>query len=632
VLDAVATDNLISKVEHDGTVWLTGTAEASAKITIKFLDEGNANAVASTRYVNADEYGNWYLPYSANTLPVDGTYTIRVTATDSAGLVSGDTDRTGVIVDSSVPASPVINIVATDDVIDALENSAGFNITGTGEAGATITLELSSGHTLTGGNTTTVAGDGTWSLAVGIREAGEDLRFGEELLTVYQTDAAGNTSAQAKRLIDVVTTLVASGDLSAQDLSGISKLELNGAATLPSDTARLPQAIDAKGNDITAGATVSLTALTLSNLGDLNVSNGVTLTMSASQASSFNAGGTITLTGSGIVAVTASGNLSAFDLDKVTLTLNGATTLPNATENQPDAINAAGYTVTIPASVDLTGVNLSNLGSLAVGSSGQLTILASQVTGKTVSGSGRLVMVTAMAADTDLSGVDANVTLYAYIESSRDVTANPNLTKVDGFVVVGAQTFTALASQVDGREINNPNGGATVIINELGATTNLSQIYGNAAVTAHVATSLDISANANLGPVDTYTVASGQTLTANAAQVTAKTVNGAGSISILALAADSDLTNVNPGGTVSARVSSDINVTANGNLGTIDSYSVDASRTLTATAAQMTGLTATGDGTVAVTALHATAAANLSGLTTNTVTALASLTDATVNF
>ena len=108
-------------------------------------------------------------------------------------------------------------------------------------------------------------------------------------------------------------------------------------------------------------------------------------------------------------------------------------------------------------------------------------------------------------------------------------------------------------------------------------------------MTAFVTTSIDATANTNLLNVDTYTVSSGQTLTANAAQVTTRTVNGAGAIDVKALAANSDLSGVNPDAGVTATVSTSIDITANGNLGTIDSYSVDATRTLTALASQMTG-------------------------------------------
>ena len=144
--------------------WLTGSTEANAKITITF-DDGIGGVFA--RHVRADEFGNWSLPYSSVSLPLDGTYTVSVTATDAGGNESTAISRAGVIIDSVMPTGLGINAVATDNIIDAAENGAGFTISGTGEAGAIVTIAFSgSGHTLSVGNTVTVSGNGTWSFLV----------------------------------------------------------------------------------------------------------------------------------------------------------------------------------------------------------------------------------------------------------------------------------------------------------------------------------------------------------------------------------------------------------------------------------------------------------------------------------
>ncbi|WP_431305308.1 Ig-like domain-containing protein [Sediminicoccus sp. BL-A-41-H5] len=631
VLDPVASNNLINKVEHDGTTWLTGTAEANARVTIRFLDENASSAVVSTRSVRADEFGNWSLPYSSVTLPADGTYTISVTATDAAGLTSAATTQTGVVIDSVVPTAPGINIVANDDIVDVLENVSGFTIAGTGENGATITLSLSSGRTLTAGNTTTVTG-GVWSFAVASREAGTFFKNGDELITVTQTDAAGNISAETKRLIEVVNTLVAGGDLralSVSDLSGLTRLDLNADAILPSSTAFLPLAIDARGYRLTAADTgVTLAAVTLANVGALTVNTGVTLAMTANQATSFNNAGGITLNGTGSVAVSASGNLMSQNLDKVSLTLTGATTLPDETAEQPDSINAQSHQITVAGPVSLVGVNLTNLGTITISTGATLTATAAQLTGQTVTGSGA-VSVTSLQADTNLSNVNPAGGVTASVTANIDVTANVNLSNVDTYTVGGGFTLTANAAQVTGRVVE---GLGAVSVKALEANTNLANVNPSGGVTAWVSTSIDITANNNLSNVDTYTVDGGFTLTANAAQVTGRTVDGLGAISVKALEANTNLANVNPDTGVTATVSSDINVTGNANLGNVDTYEVDSARTLTITAAQITGKDATGAGTVAVRELHATLNADLASIDTGGLTATAQLTNQTVNF
>lgn len=63
-------------------------------------------------------------------------------------------------------AAPTIGTIAGDDIVDADEADAGFDITGTGVVGATVTVNLENGVTLAGGNTAVVDADGNWSVAV----------------------------------------------------------------------------------------------------------------------------------------------------------------------------------------------------------------------------------------------------------------------------------------------------------------------------------------------------------------------------------------------------------------------------------------------------------------------------------
>ena len=193
-LNDIASNNLINKAEHDAVSWLTGSAEASAKITIKFINS-STSVVASTRNVDADQYGNWYLPYSSADLPADGTYTVSVTATDAAGNESTAVTQTGVLIDSVLPSAPSVDNVATDDTVDAAENTNGFNIPGTGENGSTISLEFSIGHTLSGGNTAPVSGELEYWVAA--QEAGNYFKAGEELITVTQTDVSERASTKS---------------------------------------------------------------------------------------------------------------------------------------------------------------------------------------------------------------------------------------------------------------------------------------------------------------------------------------------------------------------------------------------------------------------------------------------------
>jgi hypothetical protein len=102
-------------------------------------------------------------------------------------------------VDTEAPKAPELNQVTGDNIINASEAAAGFDITGTGEPGATITL---AGPTLAGGNTATVQNDGTWSIPVtkaDVTAMGE----GNTNLSLTQTDPAGNISPPTMQSITV---------------------------------------------------------------------------------------------------------------------------------------------------------------------------------------------------------------------------------------------------------------------------------------------------------------------------------------------------------------------------------------------------------------------------------------------
>ncbi|MBV2262926.1 MAG: cadherin domain-containing protein [Thauera sp.] len=124
----------------------------------------------------------------------EGANTIQVRQTDVAGNVS-PAATLAFTLDTTAPAAPVINAVATDNVVNGAEN-ASLVISGTGEAGATVKLAVTD-------QTAVVGSDGNWSITVDNAAT----RFGEgaETLSVTQTDAAGNASVAGTRAITVDT-------------------------------------------------------------------------------------------------------------------------------------------------------------------------------------------------------------------------------------------------------------------------------------------------------------------------------------------------------------------------------------------------------------------------------------------
>uniref|UniRef100_UPI0037C0B1AA Ig-like domain-containing protein n=1 Tax=Limnohabitans sp. TaxID=1907725 RepID=UPI0037C0B1AA len=188
-INAVATDNTINASEQTTTT-ITGTNEAGASVALTIGGSTRAATVTGTSWS--------YTLVAADIAAMgQGPETLSVRQTDVAGNTSEAGSRT-VMVDTLVPTAPTINTVATDNIINASEQTT--TITGTNEAGASVALTI-------GGITraATVTGTSTsWSytlVAADITNMGQGLHT----LSVTQTDAAGNTSLAATHNISVDT-------------------------------------------------------------------------------------------------------------------------------------------------------------------------------------------------------------------------------------------------------------------------------------------------------------------------------------------------------------------------------------------------------------------------------------------
>ncbi|EMB2846627.1 Ig-like domain-containing protein [Pseudomonas aeruginosa] len=150
---------------------LSGTAEPGSTV---ILTDGNGNPIAE---VTADGSGNW--TYTPSTPIANGTV-VNVVAQDAAGNSSPPATVT---VDSSAPPAPVIN------------PSNGVVISGTAEAGATVTLTDAGGNPI---GQVTADGSGNWSFTPGTPLANGTV------IVATATDPTGNTGPQAATTLDAV--------------------------------------------------------------------------------------------------------------------------------------------------------------------------------------------------------------------------------------------------------------------------------------------------------------------------------------------------------------------------------------------------------------------------------------------
>ncbi|HWH87643.1 MAG TPA: Ig-like domain-containing protein [Pseudomonas sp.] len=401
---AAATGVTINDV---GTV-VKGQGEAGSTVTVRDA----AGTVLATGLV--DQSGNFQvtLPNAQNT-----GQTLQVTLTDANGNTS---TSTGVnTVDATPPAAVQNPLISAD----------GSTLSGTGEAGATVTVTNASGTVL---GSAVVGADGTFSVTLAPAPTNG------EALAISQTDPAGNVSPSTSvnapdisppaALTQVAVnadgvTVTGHGEPGATvsvrsadgTLLGTAQVGSGGAFSVTLNTPQLNAQVltvtqeDPPGNVSTAveAIAVDLTAPAIPSALNLNAA-GVQLTGNAEAGSTVtvrdsqgNVLGTTTAAANGTFQITLNSpqvngqalNVTATDAagnPSAPATVNAAdTTAPLAASNL--AISASGATLTgtgeVGASVEVRDAGGNLLGTATVGTNGNfsLTLSPAVVAGSTLS-------------------------------------------------------------------------------------------------------------------------------------------------------------------------------------------------------------------------------------------------------
>nr|MDJ0713195.1 Ig-like domain-containing protein [Prochloraceae cyanobacterium] len=170
---------------NDTTPTLTGTATVAPGETLSVTVNGITYTVGDG---NLSLTGNnWSLTIPATNALADNTYDITATVTDAAGNGISDTTTGELIVDTTPPAAPTINILNT--------NSGTPTITGTATLvpGDILTVTVNGVTYTAGDGNLTVEGDGTWSLKIPPANA---LPADNYDVVVTVTDEAGNATSE----------------------------------------------------------------------------------------------------------------------------------------------------------------------------------------------------------------------------------------------------------------------------------------------------------------------------------------------------------------------------------------------------------------------------------------------------
>ncbi|HFI9209109.1 TPA: Ig-like domain-containing protein [Escherichia coli] len=299
-INTIAVDDIINATEKGADLAISGSSNqpAGTQVTVTL----NGQNYTTT----ADASGNWSVTVPALRVSALGeaTYTVTASATDADGN-SGSASH-NVQVNTAQPGV-TINVVATDDIINAAEAGADQTISGqvTGAAaGDTVTVTLG-GATYTA----TVQANLNWSVNVPA-SALQALGNGELTISASVTNSVGNTGNGTREItIDANLPGLRVDTVAGDDVVNIIE---HGQALV----------ITGSSSDLAAGSNVTLTI------------NGQTYVAA------------VLADGSWSVGVPAA-DVSAWPAGKVTITASGNTTAGNP------------VSVTHPVTVDLTAVAVS---------------------------------------------------------------------------------------------------------------------------------------------------------------------------------------------------------------------------------------------------------------------------------
>lgn len=303
-------------------------------------------------------------------------------------------------------------------------------------------------------------------------------------------------------------TIVINGSLSATEVNGtdVSHVTLNSGGTANftlTSGGTLDASVAGFSKDVNGllkiygnagNETITIDSGKFTNAGDLiSDSTGVTET------------DTLIVTGSSAIDFTKISGMEVVDLTNYNgtiLTTNNTTGEKIKIDSVYTSIDAGGGTdqLYISAnSVDLSGATLSNIESYYVESGATLTIKASDVSGKVVTGGGNLVVLHSTDSSYDLSGIATTGTKTLEFSATSTFTGNlgtVSTISVDNGVIatMSAASLNGKTATLSGAGALNITAGATAAANNFANLTN--SISGE--VTLNVTSAIDLT-TATLG-------------------------------------------------------------------------------------------------------------------------------------
>ncbi len=513
-------------ITADGTLAAPTGVEAGA--TVEYRAE-----------VDGQGFSGWSTEAPDTT--ADGDYTVEVRAKDVAGNVS-DSGTTTFTVDATAPDAPAILSVAGNNIVNRAEAQNGFDILGTAEAGASVSVTIAIGEN---SDTQTVTADtnGDWTASIeGIDP--DLLDQGLASVTATATDAAGNTSEQAVGSATVNTSFAAAPTLEIAD----TNLSVGETVTVSVTFASAPLGLGLADFSTDIGALSNLTAV--NGTGGLSWTLDLTLDENTTSADNTVTLGTSWSNGAGNPpAAAVQSNAFATDaLDPIVIsdvvddaaTFTGLDALEQALEVASPGNSIRILNGTFDAS-DLTveqSAVLSGLDDIIVDGGSTIVLTAGQANGQTITANGdtgalavRIVEPGDEVYDfTGISTAGDRVDMLVSADASLDF--GTDLGTVDQILVESGATLTATSGMLDGRSVD---GLGNVTVTSMSAATDISGVRATGDVVAQFGTPVTFTGSLGVADVQLF---NNITLRGALADFDGRDVTGSGALNLTATGAD----------------------------------------------------------------------------------------------
>ena len=231
-VDAISEDNRLNIIEHGEALTLSGSGAEGDQISLTL------NNVTYTVTVEAG--GNWNIEIPAQAVQAlsEGLNQVQIVSTDVAGNVTS-TVRTLEV--DLTPPPVTIDPASGDGYLNQAESTQPLVLTGTGEIGNTITLELNDRT-----YSTTVGAEGQWTLTLPVTVV-ETFVNGVQPFTITASDAAGNiTPLSSQVVVDKTPPSIAIANVTSNNIVDASEQQSD-------------QIISGTSTSVEAGQTLTLT-------------------------------------------------------------------------------------------------------------------------------------------------------------------------------------------------------------------------------------------------------------------------------------------------------------------------------------------------------------------------------------